>query len=109
LAVRCEEFVRNVLPTARSLIARKLLKDRGLTQVKVASILHVSQASISQYLNARRGEKLMTRLANDPEFDQLLDRMVDELMSESLSEERKEEQMCELCALVFRKHVNRAQ
>ena len=103
---RCEEFVRNVLPTARSLIARKMLKERGLTQVRVATILHVSQASISQYLNARRGEKLMTKLANDPDVDKFLDRLVDELLDENTSGERKENLMCDLCALVFKKHIN---
>jgi len=104
--VRCEEFVRNVLPTARSLIARKLLKDKGLTQVQVAAVLHVSQASISQYLNARRGERLMTELANDQDVNRFLDRMVDELSSENITEERKERLMCELCSMVFGKHLS---
>ena len=103
---RCEEFVRNVLPTARSLIARKMLKERGLTQVRVAAILHVSQASISQYLNARRGEKLMTKLANDPDIDKFLDRLVDELLDKNTTDERKKNMMCDLCALVFKKHFD---
>lgn len=103
---RCEEFVRNVLPTARSLIARKMLKERGLTQVKAAAVLHVSQASISQYLNARRGEKLMTKLSNDPEVNKFLDRLVDELLDEEITDERKQSLMCDLCALVFKKHFD---
>jgi hypothetical protein len=103
---RCEEFVRNVLPTARSLIARKMLKERGLTQVQVATVLHVSQASVSQYLNARRGEKLMTKLANDPDVNKFLDRLVDDLLDESTPDEHKESLMCDLCALVFKKHLD---
>ena len=103
---RCEEFVRNVLPTARSLIARKMLKERGLTQVEVAAVLHVSQASVSQYLNARRGEKLMTKLASDPDVNKFLDTLVDDLLDKNTPDERKENLMCDLCALVFKKHLD---
>jgi predicted transcriptional regulator len=88
------------------LIARKMLKERGLTQVRVAAVLHVSQASVSQYLNARRGEKLMTKLANDPDVDKFLDRLVDDLLDENTSDEHKEGLMCDLCALVFKKHLD---
>ena len=98
--------MRNVLPTARSLIARKMLKERGLTQVKAAAVLHVSQASISQYLNARRGEKLMTKLSSDPEVNKFLDQLVDELLDENTTDEHKQSLMCDLCGLVFKKYFD---
>jgi len=52
----CEEVVRYVLPTYRSLIARKLVNDYGLTQEEVSKIMGVSQAVVSYYVSNKRGK-----------------------------------------------------
>ncbi|MFP3261248.1 MAG: helix-turn-helix domain-containing protein [Nitrososphaeria archaeon] len=52
----CEEVVRYVLPAYRSLIARKLVNDYGLTQEEVSKIMGVSQAVVSYYVSNKRGK-----------------------------------------------------
>ncbi|MDP8023586.1 MAG: transcriptional regulator [Nitrososphaeria archaeon] len=52
----CEEVVRYVLPAYRSLIAKKLVNDYGLTQEEVSKIMGVSQAVVSYYVSNKRGK-----------------------------------------------------
>jgi len=52
-----ELLVQDVLPTARSLIAKKLISDYGLSQKQAAEKLGISQPAISQYNKNIRGVK----------------------------------------------------
>ncbi len=52
----CEEVVRYVLPAYRSLIAKKLLNEYGLTQEEVSRLMGLSQAVISYYISNKRGK-----------------------------------------------------
>jgi predicted transcriptional regulator len=51
----CEIVVRNILPTARSEIAKELVTVHGLTQTKVAKMFGVTSAAVSQYMKGLRG------------------------------------------------------
>lgn len=51
----CETMGKRILPSVRSAIVSYMYKDLGLTQLKIAKILGVSQSSISRYLNNQRG------------------------------------------------------
>src|SRR5579864_3357234 len=48
----CEMMVDTFLPSMRALVARRL-KDEGLSQGKIASLLGLTQASVSSYLSSR--------------------------------------------------------
>ncbi|MFP3224319.1 MAG: hypothetical protein RXR30_00700 [Nitrososphaeria archaeon] len=52
----CEEVVKYVLPTYRSLIAKKLFNDYGLKQEEISRMMGVSQAVISYYVSNKRGK-----------------------------------------------------
>ncbi|MGC8599593.1 MAG: transcriptional regulator [Nitrososphaeria archaeon] len=52
----CEEVVRYVLPAYRSLIAKKLVNDYGLTQEEVSKLMGISQAVVSYYVSNKRGK-----------------------------------------------------
>ena len=51
----CEIFVKEFLPALRGLMAHEL-RDRGLSQSRIASLLGVSQAAVSQILSRDRSE-----------------------------------------------------
>jgi predicted transcriptional regulator len=51
----CEKIVRYVLPGIRCEIARSMVDDHGLQQVRVARLLGLTEAAISQYLSQKRG------------------------------------------------------
>lgn len=51
----CEIVVRDILPTARSEIAKELVTVHGFNQSGVAKAFGVTSAAISQYLKGLRG------------------------------------------------------
>ena len=55
LKMPCELVVRYVLPGIRCELARSMIMDPGLTQVKVANKLGLTEAAISQYISQKRG------------------------------------------------------
>ncbi len=52
----CEERYRKILPFVRSELARVLVTEYHLSQKKVAEILGVTEAAVSQYLKGKRGK-----------------------------------------------------
>jgi predicted transcriptional regulator len=54
----CEVVIKYVLPAFRCSVARSLVTEYGLTQVKAASALGTTQAAISYYLGERRGSRI---------------------------------------------------
>ena len=55
LKTACEEVVKHVLPVYRSIIARDLVFNYGLTQEQAANLMKISQAVVSYYITAKRG------------------------------------------------------
>jgi predicted transcriptional regulator len=51
----CEVMVLKVLPAIRAEVARIMIQDFELQQQKVADLLGVSKAAVSQYLSSKRG------------------------------------------------------
>ena len=58
LKLPCESIVKNVIPSLRGEIVRKLYNDHNMAQKEIAKILGLSQPSISYYINHKRGEPL---------------------------------------------------
>ncbi len=91
----CETISRKILPLFRALMARKLVDRYGLTQMKAASILGVSQPSINHYLSSKRG-----RLESSEEMEQL-ERLTDELAEKAarglLRREDVVREFCRFC------------
>jgi predicted transcriptional regulator len=56
--VPCEFAVRLILPTARAFLAKELAHTYQLRQSEIASLLHVTQSAVSQYLRNKRGHTL---------------------------------------------------
>ena len=61
-----EVVVNDILPVYRSLLSKEL-KQRGLSQEKIASLISVSQPAVSQYLRGIRGSKSIE--SNDAVMD----------------------------------------
>jgi len=51
----CEIVVNKILPSIRSEVVRILSNTYGMRQIEIADIMGITQASVSQYLNASRG------------------------------------------------------
>src|ERR1035438_882492 len=54
----CEATSRLIVPAFRVAIAKKLIKNYGLTQTRAAALIGVRQASISNYLSSHQAEAI---------------------------------------------------
>jgi predicted transcriptional regulator len=54
----CEAASRLTVPAFRVAVARKLIREYGLSQNRVAALMGVRQASISKYLSSPRSDAL---------------------------------------------------
>ena len=54
----CEIMVQKVLPSIRAELARELMMEHNCTQQKVADILGLSRAAVSQYVSEKRGAEI---------------------------------------------------
>ncbi len=52
----CEVVVGKILPTLRGEVAQVLSRDYGIRQKDIADMLGITQASVSLYVNATRGQ-----------------------------------------------------
>ncbi|BFI73169.1 hypothetical protein YN1_1560 [Nanoarchaeota archaeon] len=57
MGIRCEEFVKNILPLIRRELSITLYDKYKLSQKDIAEKLLITQAAVSQYLNGVRGKK----------------------------------------------------
>ncbi|MEE9163235.1 MAG: hypothetical protein V3U17_00330 [Thermoplasmata archaeon] len=96
----CETFVvERLLPFVRSELARRLVPERG--QVRVASLLGVTQPAVSQYMNGRRGED--PTLRSHPIVEDQLEGL-ERRLAEGLAEPDRKQAICEACVQI-RSHV----
>jgi predicted transcriptional regulator len=51
--LRCESAAKYKVPAIKAKLAREL-KEKGLSQKEIASLLDVTEAAISQYLSGKR-------------------------------------------------------
>lgn len=92
----CETFVvERLLPFVRSEIAQRLVPERG--QVRVASLLGVSQPAVSQYMSGGRGED--PTLRREPVVEEQLDALERQL-EEGPAEPDRKRAICEACVQI---------
>jgi predicted transcriptional regulator len=82
----CEQMAER-MPALRSALARKL-SDQGMPQTKIAELLGITQAAVSQYLSNIRGKQLLRNPKIEHEINKLVKRII---------EEKRSPNFCELC------------
>ncbi len=71
----CETAVWYLLPVVKSELAKNL-SDRGMSQKKVAEVIDVTQAAVSQYISKKRGGKMKLTLQMKKEISLFADRVI---------------------------------
>jgi len=95
--VPCERVARQILPAIRSVVARRLAEEYGLTQTDIAKRLGVKQATVSLYLYSKRGGSLeVQRLLKRAELADI----VDEIVRDVANDVDVASKLCKLCARV---------
>lgn len=93
----CEVVTKCVLPTVRSLVAKKLVEEHGLSQVTTAEKLGTTQAAISQYLYSKRGNKMVDYFESLPTFHTFVNEVVEEVKNGNDSSIDVISMFCKLC------------
>ena len=95
----CEEIVKGYLPAIRSLIAKQLTTQYGLSQIQVAQKLGTTQAAISQYLSSRRGMKTSKQLIENTQLREALEQATSEI-AKSDEQNTFSIKLCNLCSII---------
>ncbi len=91
----CEYIVWSVLPCIRKKLAEALHR-KGLSQKKIAELLGVSNAAISQYLSNKRG-----KFGN---FDEEIQKEIEISAEEIMKGSDVVDEMCRICRIIKRKN-----
>lgn len=97
----CITYVEEILPVVKAMIARKMLFEFKLSQVKVAEILEMTQPAISQYKRSLRGRKSEI-LEKDEKTLELINDITRKLALGELTEEERGKVFCRICKSVQR-------
>ncbi len=94
--MRCEEFVRDHLPSVKSCIVNVLYKEFGLTQVEISNALDITQPAVSQYLSGVRGCDTLSEeiLKESREIAHEIHAL---LKKEALDQGKLDELFCRIC------------
>lgn len=72
---------KRLIPAVRCIIARKLFNEYNMKEDKIASILGITQAAVSNYVRGTRGDtKLIEKLLNTPEIRRIIEDITKEIV-----------------------------
>ena len=107
LRVACEIVAKYALPTVRSMVAKKLVEEYGFSQVTTAEKLGTTQATISHYINSKRGNKMVEHFESIPMFQSFINKMVEEIKNNEGSSIDVIPMFCKLCELLDKDMIHR--
>jgi len=93
----CEVVVRSVLPAVRSLVAKRLIEKYHFSQVAAAEKLGITQAAISHYLYAKRGDEKVKQLEASPSVRTIVDEIAEGIATDKFSPLQAMLHFCKLC------------
>lgn len=92
----CEVIVTEILPTIRMLITNHLLQNYDYTQTKIARILGITQAAVSQYSTAARGKRLKL-IEKNKKIMGLIEKLANDIAKGKIKNKEVHIKFCELC------------
>ena len=97
----CETFSRNVLPLFRGLVAKELIEKYNYTQLEASKKLGTTQASISYYINFKRGHKNKKQFEDIlPTIETIAFETAKNIAQEKIGLDEVVEHFCKLCTLL---------
>ena len=96
MKVACEYVIREFLPGIKAIMAKKMMEDYGLSQIKTASLLEVTQPAISQYKRHLRGKKFAS-VMEDPNISSFVDGLTKKLVKGDIDANEAGNEFCIVC------------
>jgi len=73
---------KSLIPAVRAILARELVKVRGLKEEEVARLLGITQAAVSNYIRGTRGDiELISKLSSFQEIMRMIKDIEEDLSS----------------------------
>lgn len=82
----CEISVKEILPAVRSIIAAKLVREKGLPIYEAAKLMGVTPAAVKNYMDKKRGKMLRELIENDKRMMEMISDLVDKMYNNSISD-----------------------
>ena len=95
-----EIMAQDVLPTVRSMIAKKLLEN-GFSQQDIANKLGITQPAISQYKRGSRGSK--TDVLTKPKIVEAVNSMARRIGSGEIDFDQATSELFDVCKELFQR------
>ncbi|NVM52844.1 MAG: hypothetical protein HWN66_04010 [Candidatus Helarchaeota archaeon] len=93
----CEIIVRDILPAFKAFIVKELYHKYQISQSRIATILDITQASVSYYLHGERGSTGSELIQKNDKIKQLLLSITKDIAKGSSKPEDVVNQICTLC------------
>ena len=93
----CMIVVQYILPALRVAIARELAKEYGLKKTKVAQMMEVTPAAVTQYLNSSRGDHASNVIEGSSKVRGLVSEIANNLAVEETAPDVLLMKVCKAC------------
>lgn len=81
----CEISVKEILPAVRSIIAMKLVKEKGLPIYEAAKLMGITPAAVKNYMDRKRGNTLREIIEKDEKMMDMITDLVDKIPSGNIN------------------------
>ena len=92
----CEEISKIVIPAIRALIVKELNEKYGKNQIEIATLMDLTQPSVSYYLRGERGGKGAAIIKESKHYQTILE-LTEKIVNNSTSEVELFDMVCGLC------------
>lgn len=89
--------VQYILPALRVAVARELVEEHGLKKTKVAQMMEVTPAAVTQYLNSSRGDLASNVIEGSSEVGSLVSEIANDLAVEETAPDALLMKVCKTC------------
>ncbi|MGB8159514.1 MAG: helix-turn-helix domain-containing protein, partial [Nitrososphaeraceae archaeon] len=74
---------KSLIPAVRAILAKVLVKEKGLKEEEVARLLGITQAAVSNYIRGTRGDvELISKLSSFQQIMRMIEDIVEDLSSQ---------------------------
>ena len=71
---------KSLIPAVRAILAKVLVKEKGLKEEEVARLLGITQAAVSNYIRGTRGDvELISKLSSFQQIMRMIEDIVEDL------------------------------
>ncbi|MEB3772329.1 MAG: hypothetical protein GSR82_01455 [Desulfurococcales archaeon] len=96
----CEMAAKYVLPAIRAALAIVLTEEYGFTSYRVAKLLNLTPAAITNYKKGKRGIRLIDQILNDPRTRRHIEDIASAISNQEYEPELFHEKTCSICKIV---------